>query len=202
MTNEAQRPEESRNEDEAKTEASSAGTSKIGSFFAKTTQYWLALLLITTLVIHGLGWAWYKAGNAAPAVERSPEIGIGTFKFTADKTSGSHVAGAEFAVYITALDGLDGVARNRLSSHQFRVQEEIESMLRQAHSGDFVDPALNDIKRQIRERIDQALKNRVVSDVIITNLKFSPSDAKEPAQAADSASSPPWLQKASDFVSQ
>ena len=75
-------------------------------------------------------------------------------------------------------------------------------MLRQIHSGDFGDPALNDLKRQIRERIDQALGNRVVSDVIITNLKFAAADVKEAPAAADSASSPPWLEKASSFVGQ
>jgi len=201
VTSEAQRPEESRNDD-ASTEAKPAGKSKIASFFGKTMQYWLAFLLITTLVIHGLGWAWYKAGSAGPAVETSPEIGIGTFKFAADKTSGSRVTGAEFSVYVTALDGLDRVARNRLASHKFRVQEEIEAMLRQAHGGDFVDPDLSDLKRQIRERIDQALKNRVVSDVIITNLKFALPDVKEPAPAAESASSPTWSEKASSVVSQ
>ena len=75
-------------------------------------------------------------------------------------------------------------------------------MLRQAHSGDFDDPALNDLKRQIRERIDQALGNRVVSDVIITNLKITASENKEPVATADAAASPPWLEKSSSYVSQ
>ena len=170
MTNESKRPEES-NSEEAQTEASSKSKSKFALFSAKSVPYWLAFLLISTLVIHGIGWAYYKAVNTSAPVEFSPEIGVGNYKFTADKTAGGPVAGAEFSLYITALEGLDRIARIRLASHKFRVQEEIESLLRQTHSGDFGDPALNDLKRQIRERIDQALGNRVVSDVIIANLK-------------------------------
>jgi hypothetical protein len=98
---------------------------------------------------------------------------------------------------------LDRIARIRLASHKFRVQEEIESLLRQTHSGDFGDPALNDLKRQIRERIDQTLGNRVVSDVIIANLKITASNNnKEPPATADAGSSPPWLEKSSSYVSQ
>jgi hypothetical protein len=133
VPNETKRPEESSSE-ETKTEASSAGKSKIALFCGKTMQYWLAFLLITTLVIHGIGWAYYKAGNVVAPPEISPEIAVGNFKFTADKTSGSRVAGAEFTLHITALEGLDRIARTRLTTHKFRVQEEIESLLRQTHS--------------------------------------------------------------------
>ncbi len=127
---------------------------------------------------------------------------MGNFEFTADKTAGGRVAGAEFSLYITALEGLDQIARTRLATHKYRLQEEIEALLRQTHSGDFDDPALNDLKRQIRERINQALGNRVVSDVIIANLKITASNNKEPAATADAESSPPWLEKSSSYVSQ
>ncbi len=201
MTNQTNRPEEPDSE-ETKTEQTSAGKSGIASFFGKTMQYWLAFLLVTTLVIHGIGWAYYKAGNTAAPTELSPEIGLGNFKFMADKTAGSRIATADFSLYITALEGLDRIARTRLASHKYRVQEEIEFLLRQAHSGDFDDPSLNDLKRQIRERVDQTLGNRVVSGVIITNLKLSISDIKEPVPTADMASSPPWLEKSPSSVSQ
>jgi flagellar basal body-associated protein FliL len=201
VTTETKRPEES-NSEEAKTEPSSNSKARFALFRAKTVPYWLAFLLISTLVIHGIGWAYYKAVNTSAAVEFSPEIGVGNYKFTADKTAGGRLSSAEFSLYITALEGLDRIARTRLASHKFRVQEEIESLLRETHSGDFDDPALNDLKRQIRERIDQTLGNRVVSDVIIANLKITASNNKEPAATADAASSPPWLEKSSSYVSQ
>ncbi|MGD0382139.1 MAG: hypothetical protein ABSA77_01370 [Thermoguttaceae bacterium] len=201
MTSETKRPENP-SSDEEKTEASTAGKSRFALLRGKTMQYWLAFLLISTLVIHGIGLAYYKTSNTHAPIEYSPEIGVGNFQFTADKTAGGRIAGAEFSLYITALEGLDRIARIRLTSHKYRVQEEIESLLRQAHSGDFDDPALNDLKRQIREQIDQALGNRVVSDVIVANLKIIASNSKEPATTADTASSPPWLEKSSNYVSQ
>ncbi|MGA2061133.1 MAG: hypothetical protein ABSG67_11675, partial [Thermoguttaceae bacterium] len=201
VTTETKRPEES-NSEEAQTEPSSKSKSRFALFSAKSVPYWLAFLLISTLVIHGIGWAYYKAVNTSAPVELSPEIALGNYKFTADKTAGGTVASAEFSLYITVLEGLDRIARTRLDSHKFRVQEEIEALLRQTHSGDFDDPALNDLKRQIRERINQTLGNRVVSDVIIANLKITASNIKEPAATADTASSPPWLEKSSSYVSQ
>jgi flagellar basal body-associated protein FliL len=201
VANETKRPEES-NTEEAQTEASSKSKSRFAWVSAKSLPYWLVFLLISTLVIHGIGWAYYKAASASVPVELSPEIDVGNYKFMADKTSGGRLSGAEFSLYITALEGLDRIARTRLASHKFRVQEEIESLLRQAHSGDFDDPSLNDLKRQIREKINQTLGNRVVSDVIIANMKITTSNNKEPAAAADAASSPPWLEKSSSYVSQ
>jgi flagellar basal body-associated protein FliL len=201
VTNETKRPEEP-NSEEAQTESSSKGKSRFALFSPKSVPYWLAFLLISTLVIHGIGWAYYKAVNAIVPVELSPEIEVGNYKFMADKTSGGRLSGAEFSLYITALEGLDRIARTRLASHKFRVQEEIESLLRQAHSGDFDDPSLNDLKRQIREKINQTLGNRVVSDVIIANMKITTSNNKEPAATADTATSPPWLEKSSSYVSQ
>jgi flagellar basal body-associated protein FliL len=201
VVNETKRPEES-NSEEGQTEPSSKSKARFALFSAKSVPYWLTFLLISTLVIHGIGWAYYKALNTSAALEFSPEIGVGNYKFTADKTAGGRLANAEFSLYITALEGLDRIARNRLASHKFRVQEEIESLLRQTHSGDFDDPALSDLKRQIRERIDQTLGNRIVSDVIIANLKITVTNNKEPATAADATDSPPWLEKSSSYVSQ
>lgn len=201
MVNETKHHESSGSEEE-KSEQSHANTSKFGLFRGQTKQYWLPILLISTIVIHGIGLAYYKISiNQAP-VEYSPEISLGSYEFAADKTAGGRVVGADFALYITALEGLDHIARTRLASHKFRVQEEIEVLLRQAHSGDFEDPALSDLKRRISEQINQVLENRVVSEVIIANLKISASNKKEPAATADAASSPPWLEKSPSYISQ
>ncbi len=169
---------------------------------SQTAQHWLAMLLIATLVIHGGGLVYYKHNNTRAPVEYSPEIALGNFRFAADKTSGARVANAEFSLYITALEGLDKFARSQLNSHKYRIQQEIEVLLRQAHSGDFDDPALNDLKRQIREQINSALAGRVVSDVIITNLNIVASDKTAPANPTDAADSPPWLNKTSSYISQ
>jgi flagellar basal body-associated protein FliL len=201
VSNETKRPEDQRSEKE-NGEASSAGKSKLAFSFGKTAKYWLAFLLVSTLVIHGVFFALYKTSKTAAPIEYTPEIGIGKYEFTADKTSGGRIANVEFSLFITALDGLEQIARNRLISHKFRVQEEIESLMREAHSGDFEDTTLNDLKRQIRERIDHALGNRVVSNVIVTNLKITTSNDKVSATDAKKVSSLPWMEKSSGYVSQ
>jgi flagellar basal body-associated protein FliL len=191
--------------DEPKIEESAAGKSIFSKFFGHMPRYWLGILLVATLVIHGAGLAYYKLWITRNQAEISPEIGLGNFEFSADRTSGSRIAGAEFSLYITTLDGLDRLARNRLASHKFRVQGEIESLLRKAHSGDFEDPSLNDLKRRIRDQINETLDSRVVSDVVITKLKITPADNKAQKEAVSDAAEPsptPWVDKSTTYVSQ
>jgi flagellar basal body-associated protein FliL len=204
VANETKRPE-SPDSEASKTEATTAKKSKFAVFQSKSIPYWLALLVVCTLVLHGVGLAYNKMSATRAPVEYSPEISLGNFEFTADKSAGGRISRADFSLYITALEGLDRIARTRLSSYRFRVQQEIELLLRQAHSGDFEDPVLTDLKRQIREQINQVLGNRVVSDVIITNLRINATNSnnnKEPAATADAPSSAPWLEKSSSYVSQ
>jgi flagellar basal body-associated protein FliL len=201
VANETKHPENPSSED-AENEKSSGKKSKFAFFGGHSMQFWLIVLLISTIVIHGMGLAYYKFSSASATVEYTPEISLGNYEFTADRTAGGRVTGAEFSLFITALEGLDRIARTRLDSYKFRVQESVEALLRQAHSGDFEDPTLSELKRQIREQIDQVLKNRVVKEVIIANLKLKASNDKGPASPAESASSPPWLEKSSSFISQ
>jgi flagellar basal body-associated protein FliL len=201
VANEIKRPEKSDSE-EPSAETSPAGQGKFGWIRGKTAQHWLAGLLVCTLAAHGIGLVYYTHSAARAQVECSPEIALGDYEFRADSTAGGRFQSAEFSLYITALEGLDGVARKRLASHKCRVQEEIESLLRRSHSGDFDDPVLGDLKRQIRDQINHALGNRVVSEVIITNLRTTPSNNKELPATADAVSSAPWLEKSSTFVSQ
>ncbi|MEX0866374.1 MAG: hypothetical protein WD030_03380, partial [Pirellulales bacterium] len=63
-------------------------------------------------------------------------------------------------------------ARQRLEMHQYRVQQNVEELLRQAHGGDFSDPTLAELKRQMQEKINDTIAVRGISDVIITDLRL------------------------------
>jgi flagellar basal body-associated protein FliL len=193
---------EKHSSEEAEAQQAPAKKPRFAIFRGRSAQYWLVIFLIVTLAVHGLGLAYYKFSSASTPVVYSPEITVGNFRFAADKSSGGLVKNAEFALYITALDGLDRLTRNRLASHQYRVQQGIETLLRQAHSGDFDDPALNDLKRQIREEVNKVLDGRVVSDVIITNLKITLSDKTKSNGSTETAASPPWLDMTSSYIGQ
>jgi flagellar basal body-associated protein FliL len=200
MANETKRPEDATSKEE-NSQATAASQSKSAWYNSKITQYWLAFLLVSTLVLHGIGLAYYKSGTNKAPTEYSPEIAVGNYQFTTDKPIGARITAVEFSLYFTALDGLDNVARNRMISRKYRVQQELESLMRQVHSGDFEDPNLNDLKRQIRDRINQALGNRVVSDVIVANLKISAANNIQNASvAADTSSSPPWVEKSPNLT--
>jgi hypothetical protein len=84
-----------------------------------------------------------------------------------------------------------------LAAHKYRVQEEIEKILRQSHGGDFEDPDLKDIKRQIRDQINEVLGGHIVSDIIVTNLKLTRANKIVVENKTNKVESPDWLEKTS-----
>ena len=65
-----------------------------------------------------------------------------------------------------------------------------EELLRRAHGGDFEDPGLQELKRQLQERINQALGIRAVADVIVTDLRLRRSPRTGPSAASTAQSAP------------
>jgi len=63
-------------------------------------------------------------------------------------------------------------ARTRLAARKFKVQQDVEQLLRQAHPDDFADPVLAGLKRQLQEQINESLGLRAISEVIITSLEY------------------------------
>ena len=122
------KPHEKPDSSETTTEATTAAKSWFGFLNSQAAKHWLAILLVATLVFHGIGLIYYKISSSRSAMEYSPEIALGNFRFTVDKSAGGPIAGADFSLYVTAIDGLDRFARSRLASHQFRVQEEVEKL--------------------------------------------------------------------------
>jgi hypothetical protein len=66
----------------------------------------------------------------------------------------------------------DRVARAKLAANKFRVQQDIEELLRQAGGEDFVDPLLTELKRQLQEQINATIGMRAIAQVIITDLSI------------------------------
>ena len=60
-----------------------------------------------------------------------------------------------------------------MAARKYHIQQDVEELLRKAHSGDFDDPGLTDLKRQLREQISQDIGVRAVSEIIVTDLKLS-----------------------------
>jgi flagellar basal body-associated protein FliL len=155
------------------------------------TGKWIATVILGSLALHGVGYLYYHTGVKIPAPAPVAEIPLGTFHFTGTKVESGRTAAANFSLYITLLDRMDRSAREALEARRFRVQQDVEQLLRQAHSGDFEDATLGELKRQLREQINESLGVRAVAEVIITDLKLKSAEpaSQPPLSAAGSMAS-------------
>ncbi len=186
-----QAPQQDEDEPQEQQEETSNETGKVRKFSIKKL---VAFVVIAALVLQGVGLACYKLGSARNAVAPSAEIDLGEYFFTADSGEDGPTDSADFRLHIALLEQVDGLARRRLQQRQYRVQQDVEQLLRRAHGGDFEDPILGELKRQLQEQINDTLGMRAIADVIITDLKLKTS-GRPRAPVADTGDSVPWTEK-------
>ncbi|MBN2476501.1 MAG: flagellar basal body-associated FliL family protein [Pirellulales bacterium] len=158
-----------------------------------TPPRWLVVLVVASVMIPSLTFAYSRLGRSSAPVPASPEVDLGVFQFEADQQENGRVAKAEFSLHIALLDQVHQLARLKLQSHRFRVQQDIEQLLRQAHSGDFDDPGLAELKRQLQEQINETLGLRAIADVIITDLKLEQREG-DLGPISETAEVVPWIE--------
>ena len=183
-------------ESPAETNETSEASGKAALWRRVVTPKWIAILVVVSVVVHGIGFACVRLADKSPPETSSPEVSLGLFQFEAGESEVGRITKAEFALHIALLKQVDQAARRRLEGYRFRVQQDVEELLRRAHGGDFEDPDLGELKRQLQERINETLGMRVIADVIITDLKLQHSD-KDLGLATDNAESVPWVDKPS-----
>ena len=158
------------------------------------TPKWLLILLAVSVLGHGITFTYLKL-TAEPSLGQSTsEYSLGPFRFVADPSEGGPVSSAEFSLHITLLDEVHRTARSELWAKKFRVQQAVEELIRRAHGGDFDDPLLGDLKRQLQEQINQTLGIRAIADVIITDLQL----ARNPNamdKITETAGALPWTEE-------
>ena len=160
---------------------------------------WVAKLLALLILVHGLAYVYYGYRRSSATTSRIYEISLGSYRFDTDGAGDDRVAGAQFRLYVSLLSEVDQAGRALIKTHKYKVQQDIEELLRQAHARDFEDPALAELKRQIQETVNQTVGTRVVEHVIITNLqieKVAGIDA-EPADRGPAPADTQWTEKAS-----
>ncbi len=121
------------------------------------------VLLVTALA---------RKGSTEPDRPRG-EVALGSFSYAPEPADGMPVFGARFQLHLAFHEAGDEFGRRTLAQREFRVREGIEELLRKAHPGDFRDPALSDLKRQLQDRINEALGMAAVSEIIITGLDLA-----------------------------
>jgi flagellar basal body-associated protein FliL len=169
---------------------------KIASWRRFLRKNWIVILVAATVVVHGVGFAYFRLTHGSPALVASPEVSLGVFRFEASQNEVGRITGAEFSLHIALLEHVDRVARRRLEDCRFRVQQDVEELLRRAHGGDFEDPSLGELKRQLQEQINETLGMRAIADVIVTDLKLRRREGELPL-VTNTVESVPWVEKPS-----
>lgn len=148
----------------------------------------LIVLLALSVVANAAGFAYLKFRERSDKVAPSTEIALGSFRFVADKSEKGLVNGARFSLHVAFTPQADQEGRQRLSDRKYRVQQDIEELLRRAHGADFDDPRLRDLKRQVQQQINETLGIQALADVIITDLSIDWSASAPPgSQTAENA---------------
>ncbi len=178
-------------------EPNSAGKfSRLKNLFGRLlSRKGIAGLLILSIVVHLTGIVYFQVFAGGPVTVPDPEIALGEFEFSAGKSELGQITGAKFQLHISPLEKVEPEARYKLHIRKFRVQQDIEELLRQAHGGDFVDPKLAELKRRLQEQVNATLGMRVIADVIITDLELQRRELEEVEVIAEADEPAPWLEQ-------
>ncbi len=201
MAAEKEKPEKPSDADAAP--AAPPKPSRLAAIKRALMARWLPIVIVGSVVAHGLLWS---LRGAEPGAMAKPigEVSLGEFHFMNHPGAMSPIAAADFQLHISLLKDLDAQARSRLAQRKFKVQQDVEELLRQAHGGDFDDPGLGELKRQLQEQINASLELRAISEIIITDLvierkseQFPVSTSAPPAASTSSNAVPPaaWEEK-------
>ena len=161
------------------------------------TRRWIVTIVALSIAVHCVGFAYYQLWGKTAAGQPTPEVSLGAFTFEAPGDEDGRIAAAEFSLHIALLRQVDQPARSRLTARKHRVQQNVEELLRQAHGGDFEDPNLAGLKRQLQEQINETLGIRAIADVIITDLKLHRSP-QATSPLTDTAEVAPWVEIGSE----
>ena len=180
---------ESESDPPAGASAAAAGKRSLWHGLAK---YWLLMLILTlATALQGAGIVYHRLHERPDSPRPSPEVTLGAFHFEADKAEHGRTTRADFSLCVLLPDSADPTTYARLTAHKFRVQQDVEELLRKAHGGDFDDPTLQELKRQLLEQINQTVGSRAVSEVILTDVRLQrESQPKAPLGATAESGSP------------
>jgi hypothetical protein len=159
-------------------------------------RHGLMITLAISLIANGATLA--KLGSNDTAHKPlTPEVRLGEFGFVSSQAEAGQVVKADFTVYIALSEDVEEEGRRRISQRQFRLVQDVEELLRSAHSGDFDDPLLRELKQKLKERINKTLSIRAVAYVIITGMKTE-LNARSPVEKAEPAGMVPWVEPTAD----
>ncbi len=155
--------------------------------------------IAVSIVVHGVGFLYFGIAGPSERGASSGEVSLGDFEYLAPAGNHEGVLKAGFTLHVALIPEMSGIGRSRLNRRKFKVQQDIEELLRQAAAGDFEDPTLTELKRQLQEKINETLDKRVVAEVIITDLSTQRAETQiakgSPAKAKTEPTGVQWKEK-------
>jgi len=133
------------------------------------------LVLTTTVlvILHSLILLFVGLERFTKRGPEGTEVSLGTFRFEGASDGATDDVTVEFHVHVSLLAKCDRLGRYLLRNHEHRVKQGIEELLRGAANEDFQDPTFADLKRQFQESINRALGERVIAEVILTQVNVT-----------------------------
>lgn len=166
------------------------------------TRKRLAILLSLSLLIHVAVLAYVCFGPKPASAPPPAEVSLGDFSYHGDHLEGGRMVKADFSLHVALEHYTDPRVGLLLANHRYRIRQGVEELMRRAHAGDFEDPTLKSLKRRVLERIEETVGERIVSDVMVTQLRvrWNSPDSKTPTEtksAQETAEAIPWTEKPS-----
>jgi len=197
----AEEPEQNAVEGENEAEANESKSPGRLAFLTRLLSLkWISIIVGVTILIQGAVFACYQFSKGSSSIVPSREVSLGDFRFEAGREESGRITKAEFNLHIALLEHVDRDARARLGARKFRVQQDVEELLRKAHGGDFDDPNLGELKRQLQEQINDTLGLRAIADVIITDLQLL-FNADFADSTPENANGVPWIEQPEELTS-
>ena len=174
-------------------QAKSGPGSRYAGIVKAVSHHGLMITLAVSLIANGAALAKLGSNDNSAEKQLTPEVQLGHFGFVSSHAEAYQVVKAGFDVHVALSEDVEEEGRRRISQRQFRLQQDVEELLRGAYSGDFDDPLLRGLKQKLKERINKTLGIRAAAYVIITGMKTE-RNASSPVDKAEPAGMVPWVE--------
>ena len=179
------------------TQAKSGPNGRLSRVLQAASRNGLMIVLAVSLIANGAILTMLGSQDASVAPQPSPEVPLGQFTFVSSQAEAGQVVQADFTIHVALSEELEKEGQRRIEKRKFRLQQDMEELLRGAHSGDFDDPLLRGLKEKLKERVEKTLGIRAVAYVIITGLKTDRSESA-PVVEEEPTVLVPWAEPADE----
>jgi len=104
-------------------------------------------------------------------VANSAEVSLGDFNCTNSTAAPGVVIHVDFKLYAVTTSQQASQLEQQVKSHQARVRQIVNKIVRSSSLEDLNDPNLGTIKRLVREEINRLLQKSLISEVVISDIR-------------------------------